>query len=86
MSSYRLSEECGRNIATTPYLLPVHDIPFSRLAVTVHDITSFEVSILVPRFGICFRVIEIPPDDRWATYADLASYIVCSNVFTIVVD
>ena len=56
---YESSVGCGE----TTDLLTVDDIPFLRLPITIHHITGLEVSVLIPRFGVGFRICKVLIND-----------------------
>lgn len=68
------------------YLLPIHDVPFLGLAVTVHNIACMEIPLLIPGLLIRFLVIEITTYDCGTTDAQLAPHVVVSNIPPFVVD
>ena len=67
------------------FLFAVDDVPLLGLTITKSDISSFEPATSAERVGIGLIILVISLNDARASDADLASYIISTDVSTIVV-
>ena len=66
-------------------LFAINNIPLLRLAVTVHDVASLEVRVLVPGFVIGLWIGEISINYCRSSDTQFTSHIICCDVFAFIV-